>query len=132
MTNPSHIKTNLLISSIICIAIGSTLIMYDETAAGSYVGAPIALAGILFFIAGMSMRPKEKSWSNEEISQWKPAEEVLADAGRVMYRIDTTLDDPKITTILCGSCTQITEISGIKPAQFVCPICKSMLWEEEE
>ena len=105
--------------------------MYDENSAGSYIGAPIALAGILFFIGGMSMRPEEKLWSEDEVRQWKPSEDELPDAGRVMYRIDTTLDEPKITTILCGSCTQISEVKGIKPIRFVCSNCNSLLWEEE-
>ena len=32
----------------------------------------------------------------------------LRDAGRPMFRIDTTLDDPIRTSILCGRCAEIT------------------------
>ena len=56
----------------------------------------------------------------------------LPDAGRVMYRVDTTLYEPKKTTILCGSCGNIAEVDGGRPQMFNCPECGIFLWEDEE
>jgi hypothetical protein len=127
----SHIKSNLLLSSIICLTIGAMLIVSKETLAIS-IGAPISVCGIIMFIWGMSLDSKEAGWSSEKIADWKPSSEEMVEAGRVMYRVDTTLDEPISSTILCGSCGEVTLIDGSKPPTFSCPVCEVELWEEEE
>ena len=49
-----------------------------------------------------------------------------------MFRIDTTLDEPIRTSILCGRCAEITWIEGRKPKTFTCPSCGIDLWKSEE
>ena len=71
----------------------------------------------------------EKSLLNEE---WEPSAIELPDAGRPMFRIDTTLDDPIRTSILCGRCAELTWIEGRKPKIFTCPSCGIDLWKSEE
>jgi ribosomal protein S27AE len=70
--------------------------------------------------------------SPEEIENWLPAAEQLPDAGRVMYRVDTTLDEPIRSSILCGPCGTVTTIDGHKPSEYACPKCGIRLWQEEE
>ena len=72
----------------------------------------------------------------EEIEHWTPAvPRRLPDAGRVMYRVDATLDEPKRSTILCGPCGHRDARSmalsrvGFHLLQRVRP---RTLWEEEE
>ena len=79
----------------------------------------------------MSLNSEESGWSAEKIAGWIPASEEMVEAGRVMYRVDTTLDEPINSTILCGSCGEVTLIDGPKPSDFTCPVCKEELWEEE-
>jgi len=125
-----HIKSNLLLSSIICLAIGAMLIVSKETLAIS-IGAPISLCGIIMFIWGMSLNSEDSGWSSEKIAEWAPASEEMVEAGRVMYRVDTTLDEPINSTILCGSCGEVTLVEGPRPSTFTCPDCDVELWEEE-
>ena len=64
--------------------------------------------------------------------EWEPSAIELRDAGRPMFRIDTTLDKPIRTSILCGRCAEITWIEGRKPKTFTCPSCGVDLWKSEE
>ena len=84
------------------------------------------------FILGMSAPSPESSMTEEEIKNWKPNAQKMADAGRIMYRVDTTIDEPYKTTILCGACGFIGEVDGKRPASYTCSNCDTMLWEDEE
>jgi len=120
-------KENLLIAGLICLVFGAFL-----TVGGIYaMGATIGVGGLVLFIVGMSVNT-ERTMSPEEIENWTPAAEKLPDAGRVMYRVDTTLDEPKRSSILCGPCGTVTLVDGPKPIGFICPACSTQLWQEEE
>ncbi len=125
-----HLRANLLLSSIICIVIGAMLIISRETLAIS-IGAPISLCGLVMFVWGMSLQSRELGWSEEKVAKWEPSTGEMTDAGRIMYRVDTTLDEPYKSTILCGSCGEVTAVDGKRPKHFTCPSCENELWEEE-
>ena len=81
-------------------------------------------------IVGIAMgNDVEKSPLHEE---WEPSAIELRDAGRPMFRIDTTLDKPIRTSIMCGRCTEITWVEGRKPKTFTCSSCGVDLWKSEE
>ena len=91
----------------------------------------VGLFGIVFFIVGMSMS-RQVGLSPEAIAEWQPEGETLRDAGRFMYRVDVTLDEPIRSSILCGACGHVHVQDGSKPSSFTCPNCAVQLWEEEE
>ena len=119
-------KENFLITGLICIIFGAFFTVAEIYSMAGTIGA----FGIIMFIIGMSLQ-KEQRMLKDEIDQWLPVREQLPQAGRVMYRIDTTIDEPIKTTVMCGQCTHIELVDGIKPSLFVCPQCKTLLWEEE-
>ncbi|MDA7845722.1 hypothetical protein N9J16_00525 [Candidatus Poseidoniaceae archaeon] len=120
-------RENFLIGAMICIVMGAFL-----TVGGVYsMGATIGVSGLVLFVVGMSMKT-QRGMTPEEIETWTPEAEQLPDAGRVMYRIDTTLDEPIRTSVLCGPCGKVTLVDGSKPAYFSCPECEIHLWDEEE
>lgn len=96
------------------------------------IGALVGITGIGLFLWGFSTKPDEIGLSPEEIAAWKPTDGKLPESGRVMYRIDTTLDEPLKTTILCGSCGEIATIDGSRPFSWDCPSCGIFLWQGEE
>ena len=72
-------------------------------------------------------------------SDWKPSKNDLEEGEnssfenkRIKFRIDTTLDEPIKTSILCGNCSELTIVNNTKPNSFRCPKCKFELWDEEE
>lgn len=99
---------------------------------GLSIGAPISFLGMVIFIWGISINEENAAWSKEKVANWIPDAEEMVEAGRIMYRVDTTLDEPIITTVLCGSCGNISEQKGVKPNAFTCPTCSKELWQEEE
>ncbi|MDA0715752.1 MAG: hypothetical protein O2866_03565 [archaeon] len=119
-------RENFLITGLICIVFGAFFTVANVYAMAGTVG----FFGILLFIIGMTMN-RGLEMSDEEIAAWLPPAEQLPDAGRVMYRVDTTLDDPIRTSILCGQCSKITVVEGKKPSMYVCSLCEIQLWEEE-
>ena len=70
--------------------------------------------------------------SDAEVRSWRPEEGQLPDAGRVMYRVDVTIDEPIESTIVCGPCGKVTVQQGPKPDSFNCPQCNIQLWSIEE
>ena len=83
------------------------------------------------FILGMSAPSPESSMTEEEIKNWKPNAQKMADAGRIMYRVDTTIDEPYKQPFFVER-GFIGEVDGERPASYTCSNCDTMLWEEEE
>lgn len=122
-----HAKENMLIAALICIVSGAFL-----SVAGLYaMGGTIGVSGVVLFLVGMTMT-SNRTMTLEEIEHWQPSAEQLPDAGRVMYRVDVTLDEPIRSTVLCGPCGTVTAVDGPKPVAFQCPKCGIDLWDEEE
>ena len=120
-------RENFLITGFVCILFGASMSVANLGPMAMTVG----LFGVVFFVVGMSMG-RQTGLSPEAIAAWRPEGEMLADAGRFMYRVDVTLDEPIRSSILCGPCGHVTLREGAKPAAFVCPKCERQLWEEEE
>jgi len=119
-------RENFLLSGLLCIVFGAFF-----TVAGVYaVAGTIGFSGVVLFVIGMTMN-RGIELSDDDIASWLPPAEQLPEAGRVMYRIDTTLDEPIRTSILCGKCSNITVVDGKKPNGYTCPNCNLELWEEE-
>ncbi|MCP2507592.1 MAG: hypothetical protein NLN64_04795 [Candidatus Thalassarchaeaceae archaeon] len=127
-----YIRLNLVISAWICIALGSAIIISSGGSPFSFaLASPLSLGGIIMLLLGLNM-PSEKSVDANIISSWIPDASLLPDAGRPMYRIDTTLKEPIRTSVLCGRCSNITWIDGTKPNSYVCSSCNIVLWVSEE
>ena len=75
---------------------------------------------------------RQSGLSPEAVSNWKPDQGMLPEAGRFMFRVDVTLDEPIRTSILCGPCGSVEVRDGPRPASYVCPKCDLQLWDEEE
>lgn len=125
-----HRRTNLFLSAWLCLILGGGL------ASGSLLalGMTIVVGGVVLFFWAMTVAAPQRELSDEEIAGWQPDHGPMPDAGRVMYRIDTTLDEPIRTSIVCGPCGTLTVHEGPKPHSFTCPACGTELWigEEEE
>ncbi len=120
-------RENLILGGFISIAFGAFF-----TVAGIYtLASTVGVLGVLLFVIGMSMK-SNIGMSETEVRNWRPDEGQLPDAGRVMYRVDVTLDEPIESTIVCGPCGKITVQNGPKPDKFTCPQCKIELWSNEE
>jgi hypothetical protein len=120
-------RENFLISGIVLIVMGALM----SIAIDLIMGAVAGLGGILCFIIGMST-PTEMGLSPEAIANWEPSMERLPDAGRFMYRVDVTIDEPIRSTILCGPCGNLESVDGPRPEHFTCPVCSRQLWSAEE
>ncbi len=122
-----NVRENLLISSIVCITAGA----FFTVAGIMSIAGTIGISGVVLFILGMSFS-SQQGMSKKEIEEWVPESSQMPDAGRVMYRVDVTIDEPKKCTIMCGPCGHIEILDGERPAQFTCPSCSKLLWDEEE
>lgn len=120
-------RENFLISGIVLIVMGALMSIAIDVILGGVAG----LGGILCFIIGMST-PTEMGLSPEAIVNWKPSMERLPDAGRFMYRVDVTIDEPISSTILCGPCGNLESVDGPRPEHYTCPACSRQLWSAEE
>ena len=120
-------RENFLITGFVCIFFGASLSVANLGPMALTVG----LFGIVFFVVGMSMG-RQVGLSPEAIAEWVPGSEQLRDAGRFMFRVDVTLDEPIRSSILCGPCGHVHVQDGPKPDAFTCPNCGVQLWEEEE
>ena len=120
-------RENFILSGFICIAFGAFF-----TVAGVYtLASTVGVLGIILFVFGMSLKSK-LGMSESAIREWRPDEGQLPDAGRVMYRVDVTMDEPIESTIVCGPCGKITVQPGPSPDSFTCPSCQVQLWTAEE
>ena len=119
-------RENFLITGFVCIFFGASMSVANLGPMAITVG----LFGVVFFLTGMSLG-RQTGLSPEAVSNWIPDQEVLAEAGRFMFRVDVTLDDPIRTSILCGPCGSVEVQDGPRPSSYVCPKCERQLWEEE-
>ena len=120
-------RENFLLSGIVLIVLGALFSLGVNIAMGGVVG----ISGIICFIIGMSI-PSQMGMSPEAVADWKPSMERLPDAGRFMYRVDVTMDEPIKSTILCGPCGNLETVDGPRPSEYTCPACNKLLWSSEE
>ena len=124
MRNP---RENFILSGTVCIFFGA----FFSVAGIFSLAGTIGICGIVLFIIGMSTK-SDYSMSKKEIREWLPTSEGMPEAGRVMYRVDTTIDQPFTTSILCGSCAHIEVVNGKRPQTYTCVSCERFLWLDEE
>lgn len=129
-----HLRNNLFIASWTLILLAAGISVGLPGPSGLAIAAPAGIVGSLMLVWAISMKDEPRGMSERDISQWAPEAETLnpGAGGSVMYRVDTTLDDPIRTSILCGACGNLEWIDGGKPAEYTCPGCGKELWEEEE
>ena len=120
-------RENFLITGFVCIFFGASMSVANLGPMALTVG----LFGVVFFLTGMSMG-RRTGLSPEAVSNWQPDREVLPEAGRFMFRVDVTLDEPIRTSVLCGVCGSVDVQDGPRPASYMCQICDIQLWDEEE
>ncbi len=125
--NMRNARENFILSGVVCIMFGAFFSVARIFALAGTVG----ISGVLLFIIGMSIK-SEMGLSKKEIREWLPASEGMPEAGRVMYRVDTTIDEPITTSILCGACAHIEVVKGKKPQTYTCVSCQKFLWLDEE
>ena len=126
----SNRQLNTIISAWLCIAIGSGLTLSDGSTFSLGLSVPLSIGGVILLVVGIAMGNDAEEFSLNE--EWEPSAIELRDAGRPMFRVDTTLDEPIRTSILCGRCAEITWKEGRKPKKFTCPSCGVDLWKSEE
>jgi hypothetical protein len=131
LSGVSNRRLNIVISAWICIALGASLLLYENSMFSIFLSAPLSIGGVILLILGLSMRDEDRKYTMEDDS-WSPSASFMPDAGRPMFRIDTTLDEPIRTSILCGRCANIEWMEGKKPNNFTCPSCETELWISEE
>ena len=119
-------RENFLITGFVCIFFGAFLSVANL---GSFA-VTIGTFGIVFFITGMSMS-RHVGLTPDAVAAWQPEAETLPDAGRFMFRVDVTLDEPISSSILCGPCGHVEVRQGKKPSSYTCTECDRLLWEEE-
>lgn len=127
-----NVRANLFIASWLCLIIASGVVFANPSYIA--VGAPIGLAGAVMFLLAFSRVEEPKPMSEKEIREWTPEAGELPEGaeGSVMYRIDTTLDEPIRTSVLCGKCGELTWVDGQRPQTFICDGCDTMLWDKPE
>ena len=121
---------NILISGWACTLIGTGILFTMPEPTGLLVGTPLLIAGFPLLLVALS-RGRQASEEKAD-PNWSPSSESLPDAGRVMYRVDTSLDEPIRTSILCGACGEVGWADGKKPLRYICAGCGILLWNEEE
>tara|TARA_B100000287_G_C20532704_1_gene741526 strand:+ start:96 stop:473 length:378 start_codon:yes stop_codon:yes gene_type:complete len=120
-------RENFLISGAVLITLGAMFAFGANVAVGSVMG----ISGIVCFVLGMSI-PSTIGMSDEAVASWEPTMERLPDAGRFMYRVDVTMDEPIRSTILCGPCGHLETVDGPRPDEYTCTNCGKQLWVSEE
>ncbi len=125
-------KANTVLAAWICLILGAGISLTSSASDFALAtAAPLALAGGVLLILGLSMED-EKFLDPESVADWEPDSSLMPDAGRVMFRVDTTLDSPIRTSILCGRCGKVDWVQGRKPKSHTCSECNTLLWESEE
>ena len=121
------LRHQLLIAGCLLVVVGGMLATQGQWT----VGGTIGMWGLVMGIAGMLM-PDGERIDSEAVAAWRPSAEPMMDAGRTMFRVDTTIDEPIHTTVLCGACAHLAEVDGPRPDAWTCPGCGLDLWHSEE
>ena len=130
----NHLRTNLFIAAWALILFAVAITAGLPGPGGLTIAAPAGLFGCGMLIWAIGMRDEPKPMSDTEIARWAPDSEVMSPGagGSIMYRVDTTLDSPIRTSILCGACGHVEWIDGKRPRNYSCVACGRWLWEQEE
>jgi hypothetical protein len=122
-----NVRENFLLSAVILIVLGAMISLGADMIMGIIMG----FFGVICFIIGMSTSSKLEI-STEAVREWTPTMEQLPDAGRFMYRVDVTMDEPYRSSILCGPCGHLEVVDGKRPNHYTCVKCNRQLWDTEE
>ncbi len=132
-----HLRKNFILSGWVCLILGTGVFFSEANESLLIIGTTMSLSGIVLILIGINSN--EQGLNPKEVADWKPSKNDLEDGEnssfenkRIKFRIDTTLDEPIKTSILCGNCSELTIVNNTKPNSFRCPKCKFELWDEEE
>ena len=129
---PGGRKVNTVLAAWACLILGGGIALTSSASDFALAtAAPLALAGAVMLLFGLSMDDKSEA-DPDSVADWEPDSSKMPDAGRVMFRVDTTLDPPIRTSILCGRCGKVDWVDGRKPKSHTCSECNILLWESEE
>ena len=129
---PGSKKVNSVLAAWACLILGGGIALTSNVSDFALATAfPLTLAGAVLLLLGISM-DEESDVEPASVADWEPDSSKMPDAGRVMFRIDTTLDSPIRTSILCGRCGKVDWVEGRKPKSHTCSECDTLLWESEE
>jgi len=125
-------KVNTVLAAWTCLILGGGIALASDASEFTLATAvPLVVAGALLLMIGLGMED-EGSLDPDSVADWEPDSTKMPDAGRVMFRVDTTLDPPIRTSILCGRCGKVDWADGRKPKSHTCSECDTLLWESEE
>ena len=129
---PGSSKVNTVLAAWTCLILGGGIALASDASEFTLATAvPLVVAGALLLMIGLGMED-EGSLDPDSVADWEPDSTKMPDAGRVMFRVDTTLDSPIRTSILCGRCGKVDWVEGRKPKTHTCSECDTLLWESEE
>ena len=129
---PGSSKVNTVLAAWACLILGGGIALTSDASEFALATAvPLVIAGAVLLMIGLGMEDEGSSDPNS-VADWEPDSSKLPDAGRVMFRVDTTLDSPIRTSILCGRCGKVDWIEGRKPKSHNFIECDILLWESEE
>ncbi len=129
---PGGRKVNTVLAAWACLILGGGIALTSSASDFALAtAAPLALAGAVMLLFGLSMDDESEA-DPDSVADWEPDSSKMPDAGRVMFRVDTTLDSPIRTSILCGRCGKVDWVEGRKPKTHTCSECDTLLWESEE
>ena len=129
---PGGRKVNTVLAAWACLILGGGIALTSSASGFALAtAAPLALAGAVMLLFGLSMDDESEA-DPDSVADWEPDSSKMPDAGRVMFRVDTTLDSPIRTSILCGRCGKVDWVEGRKPKTHTCSECDTLLWESEE
>ena len=108
-----HLRTNLFIASWTLILLAAGISVGVPGSGGLAVAAPLGIVGSIMLVWAISMKEEPQGLTEEEISNWAPEADPLPPGagGSVMYRVDTTLDEP-IEPVFCV--VPVAMSSGLK------------------
>jgi hypothetical protein len=129
-TGPNR-RLNTVIAGWVCIALGAGVILSEASLFALAVAAPLSIGGAVLLVLGLGMS-SDVGLNPSRVASWAPDPTKMPDAGRAMYRVDTTLSEPIRTSILCGRCAHLGWVDGVKPSEYTCPGCGTELWFSEE
>ena len=125
-------KVNTVLAAWACLILGGGIALTSDASEFALATAvPLVIAGAVLLMIGLGMEDEGSSDPNS-VADWEPDSTKMPDAGRVMFRVDTTLDPPIRTSILCGRCGKVDWVDGRKPKRHTCSECDTLLWESEE